>query len=224
MSELPPLPLGDDPFSADEVVEVAGVVATSMHAAAFAITQRAWQTVQLRSLAPDSSSDHQDGSGQAYTRVTSRSLFLAPTEAPWTEGIWKEVCQQLAEDPVLEPERIEAQLALERIRAVRRLEARFSVHGSGLVASAARVESSEPSSTALASPEVSLEEEQAVSDAFADAAPSPDNDRDFIPSELQERILELLDEKALTLDALAEKLDVDRSSLYYPGKLVPHKN
>jgi hypothetical protein len=217
VNELPALPLTDDPFSADEVVEAAGVVATSMHAAAFAITRKTWLTVQLRSLASQTSSDHQDGSGQSYTRVTLRLLARAPTEVPWTADVWKEVRQQLAEDPDLDPERIEARLALERIRAARRLEARFSVHGTGTVATASRVESTEPNSTGSASPAVPQEVEQGMSGALADAAPSQDSDLGFIPSELQERILEALNQKALTLDALVLKLHVDRSSLYRNG-------
>jgi hypothetical protein len=36
----------------------------------------------------------------------------------------------------------------------------------------------------------------------------------FIPTALQERILAALEGKALTLDALAEKLDADRSNLH----------
>jgi hypothetical protein len=39
----------------------------------------------------------------------------------------------------------------------------------------------------------------------------------FIPTELQGRILQALDGKAMTLDALAAKLDVDRSTLYRFG-------
>jgi hypothetical protein len=214
MMELPALPLTDDPFSADEVVETAGVVATSMHAAALAITRRTWLTVQLRSLAPEGSSDHQDGSGRSYTRVTSRLLVGAPTEVPWTAGVWKEVRQQLAEDPALDPERMEAQLAQERMRAIRQLEARFGVHGTGTVVTASQVESTELNSTGSASPAVPQEVEQGMSGALADAAPSQDSALDFIPSELQERILEALHHKALTLDALALKFDVDRSTVY----------
>jgi hypothetical protein len=41
--------------------------------------------------------------------------------------------------------------------------------------------------------------------------------RSFIPTDLQERILEALNGKALTLDALAEKLDHERSSLHRDG-------
>jgi DeoR/GlpR family transcriptional regulator of sugar metabolism len=39
----------------------------------------------------------------------------------------------------------------------------------------------------------------------------------FIPTELQERILEALKQKALTLDALAQKLKTERSTLHRDG-------
>jgi hypothetical protein len=216
VNEVAALPLTDDPFSADEVVEAAGVVATSMHAAAFAITQRTWQTVQLRSLALEIRSDHQDGSGQSSKRVTS-PLRVAPTEVPWSADVWDEVRRQLAEDPSLDLERIETRLALERIQAVRRLEARCSVHGTGTVASATKVESTEPNSTGSPSPAVPQQAEPGRSDAFADAESSQSSALGFIPSDLQERILEALDQKALTLDALVSKLHVDRRTLHRNG-------
>jgi hypothetical protein len=217
VNELPALPLTDDPFAAEEVVAQAGVVATSMHAAAFAITRRTWQTVQLRSLAPEVRSEHPDESGQSYTRLTSRLLVRAATEVPWSTDVWQEVRQQLAEDPALDSERMEAQLALERLRAIRQLEARLAVPVTRTEGTASSGGPPEPISTGSASPAVPQDVQRGLSDDSGHAGPSPDSDLDFIPSQLQERILEALDQKALTLDALACKLHVDRSTLHRNG-------
>jgi hypothetical protein len=74
----------------------------------------------------------------------------------------------------------------------------------------------EQSSTA-SSPAVSQAAELDRAGTLADAAPSQASDLQFIPSELQERILEVLDQKALTLDTLVLKLQVDRSTLHRNG-------
>ena len=203
VNELPELPLADDPFAGDAVVEEAGVVATSMHVAAFAIAEQTWQSVQISSLESGSCSDHADAAGQPYTRVTAEVMRQAPTEVPWSADVWQRVRQQLTEAPSLDLKRIQARLALERNRAVRQLEMRFGVlvTESGLIPSPVVPQDAEPEPAATATPSPS----------------SADDDLPFIPSDLQERILEVLQQKALTLDALAVKLDVDRSALYRDG-------
>jgi hypothetical protein len=213
VQELPDPPLADDPFAAYEVVEAAGVVATSLHAAAFDIARRTWHTVQLRSLAPGLCSDHHDASGQPYTRITSELLTQAPTEVPWSAAVWQQVRQQLVKDPPLDRDRIQARLTLERMRAVRQLEARFGVHltEAGVISSA--VGPTQPVSATPASPAVQPER----SGTAVQPQPPQDEDPPFLPTELQERILAALDRKALTLDALALKLDVDRGNLHRDG-------
>jgi hypothetical protein len=202
-NELPELPLADDPFAADAVVEEAGVVATSMHTASLEVARQTWQSVQMPSLVPGMSSDHTDATDQPYTRITSAVMRQAPTEVSWSADVWQRVRQQLADAPALDVERLQARLALERNRAVRQLEMRFGilVTAGGLIASLV----------------VSQVAEQKLSDSETLSPPSADDDLPFLPSDLHERILEALDQKALTLDALAIKLDVERSTLHRDG-------
>jgi biotin operon repressor len=54
-------------------------------------------------------------------------------------------------------------------------------------------------------------------DTSAASAPSRQTDAPFIPTELQRRILQKLDGKVLTLDALAQKLETDRSRVHRDG-------
>jgi hypothetical protein len=79
----------------------------------------------------------------------------------------------------------------------------------------ARGQSPSPSSTASFH-EDNLIGEKRRSDT-KEQVRSPRESSPFIPSELQERILEALDKKALTLDALAEQLDIERSALHRDG-------
>jgi hypothetical protein len=58
---------------------------------------------------------------------------------------------------------------------------------------------------------------QAAAGAGSAAEPSAGAATPFIASELQERILAALEGKALTLDALVARLDIDRSTLYRDG-------
>ncbi len=202
-NELPELPLADDPFAADDVVEEAGVVATSMHTASLEIARQTWQSVQMPSLVPEMSSDHTDATDQPYTRITSALMRQAPTEVSWSADVWQRVRQQLADVPALDVVRIQTRLALERNRAVRQLETRFGI----LVTAGEMI----PSSVV---PQVA---EQELAATATSSQLSADDDLPFIPSELQQCILEVLQHKALTLDALAVKLDIDRSNLHRDG-------
>lgn len=201
-NELPDLPLADDPFAADAVVEEAGVVATSLHVAAFALADQTWQSVQISSLTSGSCSDHTDAADQPYTRVAVEVMRQTPTEVPWSADVWQRVRQQLTEVPSLDLKRVQARLALERNRAIRQVEMRFGVlvTESGVVLS-------------LVVPQI-VEQEPATT---ATSSSSADDDLAFIPSELQQRILEVLQHKALTLDALTAKLEIDRSNLHRDG-------
>ncbi|HEY7310275.1 MAG TPA: hypothetical protein VH643_13005 [Gemmataceae bacterium] len=217
VNELPDLPMADDPFSADEIVEEANVTATSMHAAAFDMARRTWHSVQLTSLAPGTCSDHADAAGQPYTRITSPVMRQAPTEVPWSADVWKRVRQQLADAPPLDLERIQARLALERNRAVRHIETRFGVLliGGGMIPSA--VVAAQPAAPLPASPVGSQAVEHERAGTLTPPQLPPDDDLPFLPSELHERILAALQQKALTLDALAAKLQVERSALHRDG-------
>lgn len=213
VNELTEVSMADDPFCADELVEEAGVAATSMHAAAFDIARRTWHSVQLFSLETESSSDYVDAAGQQYTRITFATIRQAPTEVPWSAAVWQQVRHHLSEAVDLDPGRIQARLTLERIRAVRLVEARFGV----LEAAGGVIPSAVVAAPLPVSPVVSPAAEQERA-AISTLSPlPPDADLPFLPSELQERILEALQYKALTLDALAAKLQVERSALHRDG-------
>jgi hypothetical protein len=203
----------DDRFAADDVVEVAGVKATSMHAAAFALAERSWNAAQLSSLSPRSVSQHQEESGHPYTRITSAVNRRAPTETAWSADVWRQVREQLLREPSVDLQAAQARLTLERGRATRRLESRFGVllTGAGVIAISipSPVTSVSAPATTADSAEMATTQEPPPS--------APGNDPPFIPSELHERILAALDQKALTLDALAAKLKVERSALYRDG-------
>jgi hypothetical protein len=217
LNELPQLPVADDPFAADEVVEAAGVVATSLHTAAFDIAQRTWHTVQIRALALGIASNHQDESGQSYTRITSELMTQAPTETLWSLDVWRQVCQYLTKDPALDLKRIQAQLTLERLRALRGVEARFGILVTEDGAAPSSIGVLSLGSSMPISPTVPTDGEQTTSGTLAPPQPPQDGEVTFIPSELQERILAVLNQKALTQDALAHKLKVDRSNIYRDG-------
>ncbi len=105
----------------------------------------------------------------------------------------------------MDAEGVQPRLILERGRATRQLEVRFGVllTGTGMIAS-----------PTAASVQVAA---NTLSTAAAHPPSSPANETPFIPSELQQSILEALDQKALTLDALVAKLSVDRSTLHRNG-------
>ncbi len=90
VNDLSDLPGADDPFSGADVVEVAGVTATSMHVAAFTLARRTWQAVQLASLAADNVTEHQEKVGQPYTRITWGVSRHAPTETAWSSDVWRQ--------------------------------------------------------------------------------------------------------------------------------------
>jgi hypothetical protein len=119
--ELPALPLADDPFCRDEVVEIGGVAATSAHAAMLTIAQRTWDAGQLVSQAPSTRTEHQDDKGKPYARWSSKVVRRPPTEGTWSVDIWRKVCEGLDRCPALEADWCAAALALERTQAARAL-------------------------------------------------------------------------------------------------------
>jgi hypothetical protein len=129
LAQAPPSPSANDPFCRDNLVEVAGLQATSAHAAAFAIARRTWSDVELESLNPRSATDHADGDGTPYTRVMFDVIRQAPTEVAWSAEVWHRVCAGLERNPSPDQDWFEGALALEWNLAFRRLEARFG-HGS----------------------------------------------------------------------------------------------
>ncbi len=48
LTDLPDLPLRNDPFCGEEIVDVAGVRAASTHAALLQVARRTWEAAQLR--------------------------------------------------------------------------------------------------------------------------------------------------------------------------------
>jgi hypothetical protein len=126
-NELPPLPLTDDPFCRTELVEVAGVIATSAHAAALALAQRTWEDVQMVSLAPGTATQHEDEQGTPYSWLPSEVMHRPPTEAVWSANVWRELCVGLDRHPAPEGRWFQAALTLERNQAARQLEGRFGI-------------------------------------------------------------------------------------------------
>jgi hypothetical protein len=122
--ELPPLPLAEDPFCGEEVVDVAGVTATSAHVAAFAIAQGTWEAVHLTSLGPATGRWDAEGEGAPYTRIAFAVERRSPTEVPWSREVWQSVCEELDKYSTPDAAWFEAALALEQNRAARRLRDR----------------------------------------------------------------------------------------------------
>jgi len=81
----------------------------------------------LTQLADGHTTCHQDASGQPFTRVTFQNTRVQPTAVEWTADVWRTVREQLGQTPPIDPDEVEAALALERNRAARRLEERFGV-------------------------------------------------------------------------------------------------
>jgi hypothetical protein len=127
VAQLPDLPLGDDPFCGDGLVEVAGVQGTSTHVGLLQLARRTWQAVHLTSLENGTATAHQDEQGRSFTRVTFENARRAPTEVEWTAEVWREVSERLGQYPSLDRDTVEAALALELNRARRQQEARFGV-------------------------------------------------------------------------------------------------
>jgi hypothetical protein len=127
VDELPELPLNEDPFCGDNLVEEAGLTATSTHVAAFLIVQRAWQESHLTQLEWQDATNHQNEDGTPFTRVTQEVVRRMPTEVEWSVEEWRRIIDQLSKYPSLDHERLQAALVLERNRATRRLEGRFGV-------------------------------------------------------------------------------------------------
>jgi hypothetical protein len=118
--ESPSLPLAEDPFCREEVVEVAGMTATSAHVAAFAIAQRTWDAVHLTSLGAATGSWHGEGEGAPYTGTAFEVVRRSPTEVPWSSDAWQEVCEGLDNYPAPDAEWFQAALALEQNLIARR--------------------------------------------------------------------------------------------------------
>jgi hypothetical protein len=127
VADLPDLPLGNDPFCGDDIVDVAGVRGTSTHVALLQVARLTWEAAHITRLADGNTTTHQDPSGEPFTRVTFRNVRLPPTEVEWTADVWREVSDGLGQLPSLELDLVQAALALEHNRAARRLEDRFGV-------------------------------------------------------------------------------------------------
>jgi hypothetical protein len=112
--KIPPLPLADDPFFRQEVVNLEGLRATSAHAAAFALAKRTWDAAQTIVLKPKDSRRCRDPKGNVYFRVTQTPTRQDPTEN-WSAKTWREVCQRLHELPEVGHEQWEAELHLEAL-------------------------------------------------------------------------------------------------------------
>jgi hypothetical protein len=127
VAALPPLPLAEDPFCRDEVITVAGVDATSAHAALWALAEQTWQGTFPVSLGPKTATQHAEEAGTPYSRVTQKVVRRAPTEVTWSVDVWRDVCAALEEQPAPEAGWFQAALTLERNQAARHLEERFGV-------------------------------------------------------------------------------------------------
>jgi hypothetical protein len=137
---LPPLPLVDDPFCRDELIEIGRVGATSAHAAGFAIAKRAWDAIQLASLEGVNADEFTDGRGNHYSRVEHRLVKRAPTDGNWSEATWKKVCSSMRTIRDVQPDRIQELLALEWNLARRRTRPTESITGATRRTTAAKDE------------------------------------------------------------------------------------
>jgi hypothetical protein len=117
--KIPPLPLADDPFLRQEVVNLEGLRATSAHAAAFALAKRTWDAMQTTVLKPHDSRRCRDPKGNGYWRITQTVTRLDPTEN-FSPKTWQEFCQRLSELPRVDYEQWQAELHLEVLALARR--------------------------------------------------------------------------------------------------------
>jgi hypothetical protein len=110
--KIPPLPLANDPFLRQEVVNIEGLRATSAHAAAFALAKRTWDAAQTIVLKPKDNRRCRDPKGNVYWRVTQTPTRQDPTEN-LSAKTWQEICQRLDKLPAVDHEQWQAELHLE---------------------------------------------------------------------------------------------------------------
>jgi hypothetical protein len=199
VAALPPLPLAEDPFCRDDVITVAGVTATSAHAASWALAERTWQGAQLRSLRPETATQHAEGTGTPYTRVALPVVRRAPTEGAWSVDVWREVCAALDDQPAPEADWFQAALLLEWNQACRRLEDR-----GGAASAATRAAFADPSTAAaVAGPPSPERSTVSATGSTPRHAPSPPL-RSWTQSELDAAIREYKSKRAVQYKDLVE--------------------
>jgi hypothetical protein len=122
VAELPPLPLSPDPFCQNDVVELAGIHATSAHAAAYDLAVRAHNALQFASLTASEVTRPRSAKKENFTRVTFDVQKKSWRDEPWSKDRWQSICERLRNVPDVELKRWEARLILEQNQLQRHFE------------------------------------------------------------------------------------------------------